>query len=193
MVAERIRAFVALALPEEARELLLQAQAELLQHAGRSPLAPRAVRPAQLHLTLKFLGDLAAGQVEYLAAELRAAAQQHAPIDTALTAWSAFPSERRARVIAAELDDSGGLLAKLAARFDRAGVAVGLLEEARRFRPHVTLIRLKRPGDVSAWLTPLRLPSSPARLEHLVLYRSQLRPAGPIYTAVEQAHLVAGR
>jgi 2'-5' RNA ligase len=186
---DRIRAFVALPLPQQLRPALLQLAERIVSRASGSPSSARATRPDSLHLTLKFLGDVAPGQVQYFRAELHAAARDSSPIETWLEACVAFPTVHRARVIVAALDDRQAKLAALAERFQRAGVSVGVPAETRPFRPHVTLVRLKRPCDVSTWLDSISPPRHTCDFDQLILYRSVLKPSGPTYTVLEQAPL----
>ncbi len=190
-MTERIRAFVALPAPEPLREALGAAQASLLERAAGARPRPRATRPHQLHLTLKFLGDLAPGPVAYLESAVANAAAG-AAVDARLTGLAGFPAPHKARVLVAELDDSGGGLAALAAEVERAAVSVGVPAETRAFRPHITVARLRRPANASYWLGAA-VPSCPAcQFDRIVLYRSILKPSGPEYVVLTEAKLAGG-
>jgi 2'-5' RNA ligase len=187
-VTERIRAFVALPAPEPLREALGAAQAGLLERAAHARQRPRATRPNQLHLTLKFLGDVAPGQVAYLESAVASAAST-AAVDTRLIGLAGFPAPHRARVLVAELDDPGGGLTALASEVERAAVSVGVPNETRAFRPHITIARLRQPANASYWLGA-PLPECPAyQFDRIVLYRSILKPSGPEYVVLAQAEL----
>jgi len=190
-VNDLVRAFVALPSPSAAREALERLQGQLLAQAPGGRGAPRGVRPDQLHVTLRFFGDVAPGQLEYLKSELCAAAEGAKPIPVRLRELAAFPNPARARVIAAVLDDAAGSMAALAARMERAAIAVGLPEERRPFRPHVTLIRTRQPAAVNSWLTVAAAEVGPCAFDRVVLFRSVLKPSGPTYSVIEQAALVA--
>jgi len=107
-MSERIRAFVALPAPSPLREALVRTTERVLARAPTGRGRPRGVRPGQLHLTLKFLGDVTPQQLEPVRAELVAAAARTHPIDARLRGVTAFPSPARARVIVAELEDGSG-------------------------------------------------------------------------------------
>jgi 2'-5' RNA ligase len=66
-------------------------------------------------------------------------------------------------------------------------VRIGAPAEQRRFVPHVTVARIKRPHDPSAYLAQAGLAPSEFVCRELTLYESQLRPAGPIYTVLHRA------
>lgn len=175
-----IRLFVAVALPTVVTDALVAAQARMRRCAERSRLRPRFIEPAALHVTLKFFGWVDASHVERLSAALASLAAQGA-IRTRLGGWVAFGSVRRARIVAVELDDSAGRIAALAERFETEGEAIGVERETRPFRPHVTVIRIKRPGDVAEWIDAAELAPVETTLDQLVLYQSVLHPTGAEY------------
>ena len=190
-MTDTIRAFLALPSPPPLREALMAMQARLLERAPGGRGGPRAVRPELLHLTVKFLGDVAPGPVEHLRAELASAAAATPELDARSTGVTAFPAPARARVVVAMLADEGGRLAELERRLSRAAASVGVAEERRPFRPHVTLLRIKNPSHVTPWLDVPVAEHEPVRFAELVLFQSVLQPTGPIYTALERA-LLAG-
>jgi RNA 2',3'-cyclic 3'-phosphodiesterase len=148
---------------------------------------PKWVEPTQLHVTMKFLGELDRGAESELVQMANAAAAETPPLATRLEAITTFGPPRRARVIVAALADSQGLFAELAARLEAAAVRLGVPAEERRFVPHVTVARIKRPHDPSAYLAEARLTVSDFVCTDLTLYQSELRPAGPIYTVLHRA------
>jgi 2'-5' RNA ligase len=189
-MTERIRAFVALPAPEPLCQALGAAQSSLLERAAGARQRPRAARPDQLHLTLKFLGDVAPGQVAYLESAVANAASQTA-VNVRLTGLAGFPAPHKARVLVAELDDSGGGLAALAAEAERAAISVGVPAETRAFRPHITIARLRQPANASYWLEAPVPECAPCQFDRIVLYRSILKPSGPEYVVLTEARLGA--
>jgi len=187
-MTERIRAFVALPAPEALRRALGTAQASLLERAAGARQRPRATPPDHLHLTLKFLGDVAPGQVAYLESAVAKAASR-AAVDVRLTGLTGFPAPHRARVLVAELDDSGGGLTALAAEVERAAVSVGVPAETRAFRPHITIARLRQPANASYWLEAPVPECAPCQFDRIVLCRSILKPNGPEYVVLTEAEL----
>jgi len=147
---ERIRAFLAVD-PGDA----LRARIAALVAAWRD--APwgrhvRWVRPETLHLTLRFLGDVTPAELDAVGAAVGEVVAVHAPGHVAITGVGPFPARRRPSVIALRLADHAGLAA-LAADVEAACVRVGLEPEARGFRPHLTLGRLRGrvPRRVLGW------------------------------------------
>ena len=187
-MTERIRAFLALPAPEPLHRALRSAQATLLQRAAGARHPPRATRPEQLHLTLKFLGEISADQVALLQSSVSSAAQ-HGALDVHLRGLTGFPAPHRARVLVAELDDIAGGLAALAAELEEAAVSAGVPAETRAFRPHITIARLRQPANASYWLE-IPIPPPPAcQFDRVVLYQSILKPSGPEYVVLTEAKL----
>jgi len=169
----KLRLFVALELPEAARAALAAFRAAAADPAVWRPLPDEA-----LHLTLAFLGHRPDTDVERVAEVLRAA-PAHAP-RLALGRALALPP-RRPRVLTAEVEDPHGSLRALQAAVSRDLAARGLYTpEARPYRPHATVARLR--PDAKAGRAPLPDPEPlEFRGEALTLFRSQLRREGSRY------------
>jgi 2'-5' RNA ligase len=180
-----MRAFFAIDLPERERRLLAAAQ-ERMRKAVRG-VGPKWVEPSQLHVTLKFLGDIDRGVESELVGMATASAAEIPPLATRLETITTFGPPRRARVIVATLADPEGLFAALAARLEQAAVRVGVPAEGRQFVPHVTVARIQRPHDPSVYLAQAGLAPSEFVCHELTLYQSELRPAGPSYTVLHRA------
>jgi 2'-5' RNA ligase len=178
--SERLRLFVAVDIPAGLLEALNDSLAPL--RARSEVTSARWTTPANQHVTLKFLGWVEAEAVDPVAATLVSVASSHEPSTITLAGLGAFPSERRARVLWAGLDDPAGLLSALASDLEAALVPVGFKAEKRGFTPHVTLARFKPPASIAGVLSEER-GVAPARfdVDHLVLYRSHLHPKGASY------------
>ena len=182
-----IRTFVAIPLPAAWAAYAARVSAAL---AGRVR-GVSWVREENLHLTIRFLGDLGESGVARLGeAVARAADTLHAPVASP-GALGAFPSLERPRVVwigvATGREGLTAVGAAVNAAIDRAG-----FERADKpFRPHVTLGRV-RPG--ARGLEALRAavlpePPSPASLDRIVVMKSDLHPSGARYTALREVRL----
>lgn len=104
------------------------------------------------HVTLAFLGDVPDRKTDELADRLERAARRRAAMTLRLAGAGAFPNAAEARVLWTGVRGDGIGLSRLAtgvrAAANKAGVQVG----GRRFTPHVTLARVRRPVDVTRWL-----------------------------------------
>lgn len=169
-----IRAFVAFPLAEEVRRDV----AATIRRLAPSLPGLRFVREEGAHVTLRFFGWTRAHTLAALEAPLRAAAAVCPPFDTAIRGLGLFPERGRPRVLWLGLALPAAA-ARLQAACETAAVAAGLEPETRAFHPHLTLGR---------W--PDRAPRPPlpevdlgsAHVRELVLYRSDIRPSGSVYT-----------
>ncbi len=180
-----LRAFLAVELSPAAR----RAVAELLVELRAAPGADRVrwVRPENLHVTLRFLGDVPRDRVPALAEGVRCEVAGLPPFALRLGA----PGWLSGRVFFLELLPAAPLVA-LAEAVERGVVAAGAEPEARPFRPHLTLGRLRRggrPGVTSA----VTAESDPFAVEEVVLFESRLLPGGAHYTARERMALGGSR
>jgi RNA 2',3'-cyclic 3'-phosphodiesterase len=179
-----VRAFIAIDLPEPLRAALARAQHAL----ARTGAAVRWVRPEQLHVTLKFLGEIPAPAVDALRGALREAVAGHAAFDLEVTGLGAFPV-RRPKAVWAGCCGALDRLAALQRAIDRAAQAAGVPVDAREFRPHITLGRVKTPAGVRELSAAVAACADAAfgrlPVHAVVLYRSELLPDGPRYEAIE--------
>jgi 2'-5' RNA ligase len=179
--------FVALDLPEEAREGIARWRDALLD--GRRDVRP--VRPEALHVTLVFLGWQDESAAERIAETAFAAVPAAAAPRLAATGVRPVPP-RDARLFALDLDDEEGRAGALQAAVSDALEAGGFYRpEKRPFWPHVTLARVKR-GERRVPHPPedLRPPDEAFDAGVVTLYRSTLRPQGALYEPL--ARTVAG-
>jgi 2'-5' RNA ligase len=183
---ERVRLFVALELPEDARRALVRWRAEAL---GDAP-GVRLLSPEHLHATLCFLGWRQLGDIEEIWRACGAlAAHQAAELRLGEAVW--LPS-RRPRVLAVELlDPEEGLLRAQSALSDALEARGWYRPEKRPFFAHVTVARVARGGRPR----PRDLPPPPPldlRGSQLTLYRSRLAPSGAQYEPLHTIELEQG-
>lgn len=176
--AARLRLFVAVSVPRPQLEALDAAVAGFRNDVPGARWAPLDNQ----HVTLKFLGSTPAELFADVARAVQSSAEAHAASDVALARLGAFPSDRRARVLWAGIDDPESLLTSLAATLDREMESLGYRIEKRPFTPHLTLARFKQPARVTGILRELE-PSwtSPWTVEAVELYQSRLSPKGATY------------
>lgn len=188
-MTERIRAFFALPVPPEAIGTLVEVQESMKRRAQRSRLHLRWTTREQLHVTMKFLGSI---DEEHLAALSSAVEQLGAStpaVETRIDELGAFGSVRRARVLVAHVADDSGIIAALAERLEVVAEEIGVPPETRGFRAHVTLARIKRPGDASDLVEAAHFEPIELRFDELRLYRSVLKPTGSEYSVLASARL----
>jgi len=184
-----MRTFVAIDLPAEIRRHI----ARLIDLLKPAAAQVRWARPEGLHVTLKFIGELAAEKVPEAASRL-AAIRLPAPLSLQVRGAGYFPNARAPRVIWLGLE-AGPELPALAALVEEALLPLGVPKETRPFAAHLTVGRLKVPGSVSGLQEILRkqepLEFGAFVAEEFFLYESQLSPAGSVYRKIARFALVA--
>jgi 2'-5' RNA ligase len=180
---ERVRLFVALELPDEVRGGLVRWRMRAL----RGTDGVRAIAAEDLHATLCFLGWRSAGEVEAISDACGVLAAQPAPeLGVGEALW--LPP-RRPRVLAVELHDAAGALARAQAVLAEVLEAAGWYEpEGRPYLGHVTVARVGR----GARMPRRELPAPPGldfRASLVTLYRSRLSRAGARYEPLARVEL----
>ena len=138
-MAELIRTFIAIELTPATRRILADAVSDL---KGRTEANVRWVNPGNVHLTLKFLGNVDAAVIPSLVELVQAAVGGSGPFRLTLGSLGAFPNPARARVVWVGLEGAVDALLDLQRRVEKAATAMGLAEEQRPFAPHLTLGRV---------------------------------------------------
>jgi len=193
-----IRAFVAVELDAPLRQALAQVQATLrrqLQQAVGPDVRIQWVKPASIHLTLKFLGDIPEEQAPDIQAALARVAGGHSRFAVDVEGLGVFPDVRAPRVLWVGLTTHVDVLKRLAADVEAGLAALGFPSEARSFNPHLTLARVKeRAHDVGQALSAGGVLTQDARLgalqvAALSLMKSDLQPSGSVYTQLCHASL----
>jgi len=180
-----IRAFLAIELPEALRPGLALVQEELKRSRAEVRWAP----PGNIHLTLKFFGNVPDDEIGALALAARQAAATEQPFHLQVTVAGAFPSPKAPRVVWLGLGGDLVPLTRLYHNLEKAFAALGFLPEGRAFNPHLTLGRVKSPANrerlagMLAKLPPLNWP--PFEVKELILFQSVLSPQGSKYTPLK--------
>jgi 2'-5' RNA ligase len=182
--AKPLRLFVAADVPEPVREAVRGAVEPLRE---RFPKARWVPTPNQ-HVTLKFLGPTWPRLLEWVTEVLGQVAARHAPFETHVGAFSAFPTERRARVLWAALDDPAERFGAIAGDLEDA-LAKEFPREKRAFTPHLTVARFEPPVNVGELLADAGVGSDRFAVDRIVLYQSTLKRPAPVYEELITAPL----
>ncbi len=178
-----IRSFLAFELPVEIREQIRVISKELKKTA----LPVRWVKADNIHLTILFLGSVDEDTIGDIKEKVNVVVKGFSVFKIKLNAVGAFPHWKRPRVIWIGLNGDIGRLSDLRNELQEELKVLGFMPEKRPFRPHLTLGRFKGPIDRDEdmkWILDRYrdINSDLYQLNELILYKSDLKPDGPVYT-----------
>ncbi len=184
-----IRCFIGLPLPQGWQQGLDALASRL---AGRLASRISWTKPGNWHVTLKFLGEVEQSRLPDIHEALRGV--DFASFAIRLGAAGSFSSRGAPRTLWAGLGEGAEACARLAGKVDRALAHCGFEAQARDFRPHVTLGRVKQAAGGDDWEAAGQMLAeglcgaafAPARAEEFVSWRSILGPQGPKYLALSR-------
>lgn len=184
-----MRLFVAVPLPEGIEEQLEALIDELRQTV---PSGVRWVPAKNIHLTLKFLGEQPVAVIRSISSVVAEAAAEHFSFPLAVGGLGCFPNPQRPRVLWVGLQDQTNQLSELQHRLEAGFEQMGIPLEQHRFHPHLTIGRVRKDASRSqqqALADAVRLGGAPSlgrfNANEIVLFQSDLRPQGAVYSRVE--------
>jgi 2'-5' RNA ligase len=183
-----MRTFIAVELPEEIKRQIEQLQAPL----KNTDAFVSWVKPKNIHVTLKFLGEVPEEKIDEVFSAVRRALEGAREFTMSLKGMGGFPNLKRPRVIWVGAGSGGEELSQMAKRIEEEMEEVGFPREKRRFSAHFTIGRVKSPKNIEK-LTELvestNFQTEEIEVNEVVVMRSQLHSAGAIYTALEKVPL----
>ena len=203
-----IRTFLAVELSEPLRTNLTALQSDLKQRVARELLQNvniSWVRPASLHLTVKFLGDIDEGLVIPLQEAMTAILTSHRPVDIPINRLGGFPRVQQPRVVWAgpsgqwEAGEDAARLASLHRSIDACCGSLNLAPDSRPLSAHLTLARVKA-GEriVGQLLCKSGVMDKPITcgvlcVQAIALMKSELKPTGSVYSRLWDVTLGRGQ
>jgi len=183
---EVIRAFIAVPVSDEIRSAVETVESEL----KRIGADVKWVRSGNVHLTLKFLGNIRPDDVGSLKAALGQVLAGVAGFEARVAGLGTFPRGRgKPRVVWMGLDEGIDSLKDLAGRVDDACASLGFERETRPFAGHLTIGRSRRGGgrlpELAEAVAELLFNPLQLKIDRVNLVRSRLSPEGPTYTVLE--------
>ncbi|HJT26523.1 MAG TPA: RNA 2',3'-cyclic phosphodiesterase [Pyrinomonadaceae bacterium] len=181
------RVFCAVELPAEVR-------ARLEEHILRlRKEVPDAVvswsRVENIHLTLKFFGNVAVKRIEKISEVADRVGRQFSRFQIRVGDTGVFPRPSRAQVLWIGVSDPSGQLSALHKNFEDECGAVGFEKEDRAYRPHLTIARLRKPEGAQRLAEAhlqMKFETIEVELKELVVFRSELSPKGSRYTPISR-------
>lgn len=184
---EQIRSFIAIEFDNEQKRALADLQSRLKREHGSNAI--RWVVAGNIHLTLKFLGNVAADKQLALQNAVAAACAGTPPFVLKLNGVGAFPNVNRPNVVWVGVEGDVGTAIKLAQKIDQACTALGFPREERALSPHLTLGRVKRDASsrerqqISEMLAKAQARDlGECRIERVSIMKSELKPSGSVYS-----------
>ncbi|MFC1912911.1 RNA 2',3'-cyclic phosphodiesterase [Chloroflexota bacterium] len=185
---EQVRSFIATELPDELRQELGELEARL---KSAEPAGIKWVDPYGIHLTLKFLGNIAVDRIEEITGAIAQAAEGITPFHLAVKDLGIFPNLRRPQVVWVGMSGEIDKLCQLQKQIESHLARLGFAAESRSFTPHLTLARLRNqvsPQERQKFGHLIAGTSFEAanavEVDTICLMRSQLTRAGSIYSSI---------
>lgn len=190
---EPIRSFIAIELPEALKAELSRLQAQLKSGEQRWV---KWVDPYSIHLTLKFLGNVAPDRLDDITRVMAAAVPEIAPFTLEVKELGVFPNLRRVQVVWVGLSGELDKLKELQQNLESGLATLGFTPESRPFVPHLTLARLRDQAtpaqrqSLGQLIAGTSFKAAPdIKVESISLIKSQLTREGAIYSQISSARL----
>ena len=179
--ADAIRTFICIEIPDSIKSRISKLQ-ETLQHIDAQVSWSK---PSNIHLTVKFLGNVESSRIERVSKALERSAIGISPFEIEIGGVGCFPSPRSPRVLWVGVSDVPEQLRRLYTNIEDELARQGFQRETRKFSPHLTIGRIRAPhnaAQVAEALIKSGFSSERFVATEVVLMRSDLRPTGSIYT-----------
>ena len=181
------RVFCAVELPDVVRTRLADHVLRLRKEVPEA--AASWSRVENIHLTLKFFGNVEVKRIEKISEAAERVVKQFSTVQISVGGTGVFPRPSRPQVLWIGVSDPSGQLTALQTSFENECAVEGFEKEDRAYRPHLTIARLRKPeGARDLADTHLQMQFDPieVRLKELVVFRSELSSKGSRYTPISR-------
>jgi len=184
-----IRSFLAIEVPKPILKKIEEVQGDL-----RSTHADvRWVSPEKIHLTLKFFGNIEESRIDPIFKSIEEPIRDTSPFSLKVRGVGAFPQLNNPRVIWMGLVDGKETLASFQKQIEKQLEKIGFQPEDRPHQPHLTLGRMKSSRGKRELVEKMEKHKEEEfgdfQVDRVVLFKSDLRPTGPIYTPLKEMKL----
>ncbi|HLG38521.1 MAG TPA: RNA 2',3'-cyclic phosphodiesterase [Chitinophagaceae bacterium] len=180
-MSNTIRTFIAIPLTPEIRNMITPIQDRL----KKLDCNISWVKPENIHLTLKFLGDVKMKKIDTIKQVLENLFQSTRPIPMKLSKIGAFPDINHPRILWVGLNDGGRQITHLVSLIEDECGKIGFKKEEKPFNPHITIGRIRSPKNLHLLAEAISNFAIPDHLTQLsqtiILYQSTLTSQGPVY------------
>jgi 2'-5' RNA ligase len=180
---DTVRTFVCIEVPEAIKERIRRLQ-DLLREQNANV---SWVKPSNIHLTLKFLGNVAQDRLASVCQAVESRARVLSPFEIGVSGAGCFPSIKNPRVFWVGLSEVPDSLGELQGSIDRALAQRGFEPESRKFAPHLTIGRVRSARNVvlvAEQLKSVGFEAASFSVTEVVVMRSKLDPSGSVYTPI---------
>lgn len=178
-----IRSFLAFEMPEKIKEIV----SRTLKEMKKRPLDIRWIRAENIHITLVFMGNISQDDLIPIGEAASKTCRRYGPFHVTLTGSGIFGSLHNPRVLWIGLDGDLARISYFRNSLQKNLKPFGIKEEKRRFKPHLTLGRFRKGSgsrvNMDKFLSDYQNITSPTcTVKELVLFKSELRPGGAVYS-----------
>ena len=186
---EQIRSFIAIEMPDNIKRHLKTIQENI---KSTDPSSSKWVNPDNIHLTLKFLGNVPSKNIDSICRTLKNTLKDKQPFILTLGNTGVFPSKKRVRVIWVGLNGDTAQLNRVYQDIDSNLSSLGFESEQRQFSPHLTLARVydnitpERKSRLGEAVYDVAVPENELfKVDSFILFKSVLTKFGPVYTKLK--------
>jgi len=187
-----IRSFLAIEIPRTIQKKIEEIQEDL--KSSRADV--RWVSPEKIHLTLKFFGNIDESKIDPIVKSIEGPIRTSPPFSIRVRGVGAFPYLKNPRVIWMGLVDGKEVLVHFQKQLEKELERIGFEPEQRAFHPHLTLGRMKTSKGKEGLTGKIERYKEEEfgdfQVERVVLFKSDLKPTGPIYTTLREIKLGGG-
>ena len=183
---DEIRSFIAIEIPQPLKSRMEEIQREL----RRTDADVKWVRPEAIHLTLKFLGSIRQEDVERISQALTPIVADGESFEVRVQGMGCFPNPRNPRVVWLGVDRGREALAFLQRAIEKRMAELSFPPEDRPFSPHLTMGRVRSPRGKAGLSQAIEKHKGVEigifQAREVILFRSELRPSGAVYTKLRE-------
>lgn len=181
-----MRCFIAIPLTGDITQGLSKIQSQLKETGADVGW----IKSDNIHLTLKFLGDVEETKVKIICQKLKEVVNKSACFESGIEKLGTFPSISNPRVVWIGMSKNEDKIIKLQQRIEEILEPLGFEKELRPFHPHLTLGRVKSKKNINQLIEKLKSlpvpPFEPIIVDRIILFQSILKPTGAEYTALDE-------
>lgn len=183
-----VRSFIAIEIPSTIQKNIETYQQPLRKMGG----GVSWVKAKNIHLTLKFLGDVPETQINDISNKIFETCANVPQFKISITGTGFFPNAKRPKIVWVGCQEPSGTLTILQKAIDARLSEIGFERETRKFSPHLTIGRIKNPLGIQDMVQKVetgKFDGGEFVVREIILMQSQLHPGGSIYTPLSKINL----